>query len=295
MKQEEKIFRHINKNGYGIEVGPSHNPLAPKKKGYKVHVIDHLNKEQLIKKYEHHGVNLDNIEEVDFVWQGEDFSELTGKTKYYDWIIASHLIEHTPDFIGFLNNCDKVLKDDGVISLVVPDKRYCFDHFRPVTGLSKIIDSHSQKNKIHTPGTVAEYFLNVVAKNKQIAWSTYNSGDYNLIHSLEEAQDGMHAVINNKTYIDMHSWCFVPHSFRLIIHDLFSLGLIPLQEVDFFPTVGSEFYITLSRSGKGINKSRLEMLSIIESEIKEEASFFTKNKNFAKHLIGKYLLAPLRR
>ena len=164
MNDNKKVLRYINKNGQGLEIGPSHNPVAPKKEGYKVDIIDHMNREQLITKYKDAQVVLENIEEVDFVWQGENYSELTGKKKFYDWIIASQVIEHTPDLIGFLNDCDAILKDDGMISLVVPDKRYCFDHYRPITGLSKIIDSHYQKNKIHTPGTVAEYYLNVVSK-----------------------------------------------------------------------------------------------------------------------------------
>lgn len=82
----------------------------------------------------------------------------------------------------------------------------------------------------------------------------------------------MKSVINDKVYMDVHAWCFVPHSFRLIIHDLFCLGFIPFQEVQFFPTEGCEFYITLGRNGKGINKSRLEILDIIESEIKDGVS-----------------------
>ena len=268
MNRKEKVLRHINQNGRGIEIGPSYNPIAPKKEGYQVDIIDHMSREELIAKYKDHHVNLENIEEVDFVWRGESYSELTGKSKYYDWIIASHVIEHVPDLIGFLNDCDAILKDDGVISLVIPDKRYCFDHYRPITGISKIIDNHFQKNKTHTPGTVAEYFLNVVSKAGVIAWDSSVTGEFNFVHSLEDALKGMKTAINENAYIDVHAWCFVPHSFRLIIHDLFCLGLIPFQEVDFFPTEGCEFYITLGRNGKGINKSRLEMLDIIESEIR---------------------------
>lgn len=268
MNREEKVRRHISKEGNGIEIGPSHNPLAPKKDGYKVHVIDHMSREKLISKYEGHGVSLENIEEVDFIWRGESYSELTGKTDYYDWIIASHVIEHTPDLIGFLIDCDTVLKEDGIISLVVPDKRYCFDHYRPISGLSKVIDCHLRKEVIHTPGTVAEYFLNVVSRSGNIGWDANSIGEYAFVHSLKEARQGMNKVIDKKAYIDVHAWCFVPHSFRLLIHDLFSLGLIPVQEVDFFPTVGCEFYITLGRRGAGIDKSRLEMLDIIESEIR---------------------------
>lgn len=269
MNREEKILRYINKNGLGIEIGPSHSPVAPKNKGYKVHIIDHMSRKQLIAKYKDHGINLNKIEEVDFVWHGESYSELTGKTKYYDWIIASHVIEHTPDLIDFLKNCETILKDDGVISLVIPDKRYCFDHYRPITGISNIIDSYYQKNIIHTPGKIAEYYLNVVSKGGSIAWDSNSNGCYKLIHSFENALQGMKSVLNEKVYLDVHAWCFVPSSFRLIIQDLYNLGLISFQEIEFFPTVGCEFYITLSKMGKGINKSRLEMLDMIESEIKD--------------------------
>lgn len=269
MSREEKVLRHINKSGIGIEIGPSHNPIAPKRKGYNVHIIDHMNREDLISKYESHGLNLDNIEEVDFVWQGESYAELTQTQKFYDWIIASHLIEHTPDLIGFLQDCDSILKEDGVLSLVIPDKRYCFDHFRPITGLSKIIDSHYEQNSIHTPGTVAEYYLNVVAQNGNIAWDSKTRGDYSFIHTIDNALQGMDSVLKDKAYIDVHSWCFVPHSFRLMIQDLFNLGLISFQEVEFFPTEGCEFYISLSRNGKGLDMPRLELLEKIQFEIND--------------------------
>lgn len=272
MSRKNKILRHITKNGHGIEIGPSHNPVAPKKEGYNVHIIDHMTREQLINKYNDHHVNLKNIEEVDFVWQGQPYSELTGKSKHYDWIIASHMIEHTPDLIGFLYDCDTILKDDGVISLVVPDKRYCFDHYRPITGISKIIDNHFLENKIHSPGMVAEYYLNVVSKAGNIAWDSHTTGKYNFVRSIEDALQGMESVLKENAYLDIHAWCFVPHSFRLIIHDLYCLGLIPFQEVEFFTTEGCEFHVTLSRKGKGIGRSRLEILDIIESEIRDDVS-----------------------
>lgn len=269
MNRYEKILRHISKAGYGVEVGPSHNPAAAKKDGYQVDIIDHMSRDELLVKYRGHGVDLEQIEEVDFVWQGQSYLELTGKAKYYDWIIASHVIEHTPDLIRFLNDCDAILKDDGVISLVIPDKRYCFDFYRPITGISRIIDSHLQKSQNHSPGTVAESFLNTVSQSGKIAWDSSMAGQYSLFHSVAQAKEAMQSVVDSDTYLDMHAWCFVPHSFRLMIHDLFALGLISLQEVDFFPTDGCEFYVTLGRGGNGPNKSRMQLLEIIDSELRE--------------------------
>src|SRR5689334_17671755 len=133
MTREEKVLDKIDKKGIGLEIGPSHAPLAPKRKGFNVHIIDHMSKDELVKKYTGHSVELNNIEEVDYIWSGDSYAELTGKTNFYDWIIASHLIEHTPDLISFLKQCEEVLKDEGVLSLVVPDIRYHFDYFRPIT------------------------------------------------------------------------------------------------------------------------------------------------------------------
>ena len=93
MKREEKIFFNINKRGLGIEIGPGYNPIAPKKDGYKVHTIDHMSKAQLVEKYKNENVNIENIEDVDFIWDGASYADLTGKSKFYDWIIASHVIE----------------------------------------------------------------------------------------------------------------------------------------------------------------------------------------------------------
>jgi 2-polyprenyl-3-methyl-5-hydroxy-6-metoxy-1,4-benzoquinol methylase len=270
MNRNEKILKHINKNGIGIEVGPSHRPVAPKRDGYNVHIIDHASKEQLKEKYKLHGVDIDSIEEVDFIWSGETYKQLVGDN-VYDFIIASHVIEHTPDFIGFINNCGEILKDDGVLSLVVPDKRYCFDRFRPLTGLSRIIDAHNSKLNVHSAGSVAEYFLNVVSNGNEIGWHRGSPESYRFIHSVEDARNGMLSALNNQ-YLDVHAWCFTPSSFRLIINDIFNLGLIHFSEIEFNHTCGLEFYVTLSkrkRDGYAI-PSRMDLLEMINNELVDD-------------------------
>ena len=267
MNRKEKVFHRIDENGFGLEIGPSHRPFAPKSQGYKVEIIDHLSREQLLEKYEAHGVDLLSIEEVDHVWSGQSFEDLTGKSKFYDYIIASHVVEHTPDLVTFLQGCSAVLKDDGVVSLVIPDKRYCFDRFRPITGISRIVDAYFGQQKIHSPGSVAEYFLNVVSKSGKIAWNKFSFGNYAFAHSFTDAKNGIDSVNNDGAYVDVHAWCFTPSSFRLIMHDLFLLGLIDLREVCFFGTRGCEFYLTLGRHGSGPDKDRLGLLADIESEL----------------------------
>lgn len=293
MNRKSKILKHLDLRGKGIEIGPSHQPVAPKKEGYNVQIIDHLGQQELINKYRAHGTNTSNIEEVDFVWKGESYEKLVGKKKCYDWIIASHVAEHTPDLIGFLNDCDSLLKDTGVLSLVLPDKRYCFDHFRPITSISKLIDNHHQKATRHSQGVVAEYFLNVVKRSDRIAWDDCTGGAFQFSHSLQSSLDAIREYNDDDEYLDVHSWCFVPHSFRLIIHDLHLLGLIPFKEIGFYQTDGFEFFITLGRSGRGVSQTRLEMLKVIDSEMRDGCverptlkMFLLKIKRIIQRLAG---------
>lgn len=266
MDRIAKLTNHIDKSGWGIELGPGPNGVAPKRDGYNVHIIDYMSQSDLVKKFGIHDIDVNQIEEVDFVWNGESYAELTQKPKGYDWVVASHVIEHTPDLIGFLVNCDTILKDDGVISLAVPDKRYCFDYFRPLSGLGQIIDAHLQKRTIHTIGSIAEYFSTVVSKGGVAAWHTNHKGEYKFTHSRAEMEETIQLVAQHQTYVDVHAWCFTPSSFRLIIQDLYDLGYSPFQEVAFYETVGCEFFITLGRHGKRLEQSRLALLEQIHAE-----------------------------
>jgi hypothetical protein len=101
MTREETILSHIKRDGLGLEIGAGCAPVAPKKQVFRVHVLDHCDKKALIEKYRRHEVNIENIEEVDFVWDGRSYTELIGRRHIYDWIIGSHVLEHTTDLIGF--------------------------------------------------------------------------------------------------------------------------------------------------------------------------------------------------
>jgi len=268
MNRKEKVLSKISKGGRGLEIGASFAPFAPKRDGYQIHVVDHLAKEDLIEKYRAHDMPVENVETVDFVWKGESYAELTGNRNYYDWIIASHLIEHTPDLIGFINSCQEVLKDDGVLSLVVPDARFCFDSLRPLSGISKIIDAHIQGDKLHTVGTITEFALNAVRKNGSFDWNEKKAGNdsYSFSHTSAESNKMIEAAEKKKAYVDAHCWCFTPTSFRLLIHDLNALGFIDLKEVEFFPTEGCEFFITLAKNGESADLDRMACLKKIREE-----------------------------
>lgn len=286
MNRKNKILKHIGKDGIGLEIGPSHSPIAPKSEGYNVHIVDHADKDSLVEKYRPHGVAIEKIEDVDFIWRGETYAELTGRSNYYDWIIASHVIEHTPDLVSFINSCAEILKEDGVLSLAVPDARFCFDCLRPLTGISKIIDAHVLKVKTHSVGTAVENISVTCTKGGSQTWGYGKTrGSFELAYSQNEARKVMQTYSSTQEYSDYHAWCFTPHSFRLLIHDLNLLGLISLKEISFVPTRGCEFYITLGQKGMGPGLSRIDLMNMIRAELRVDTTFTELLKYKIRHWI----------
>lgn len=255
----DKALSMVDRKGLGLEIGPSHNPIAPKKAGFNVRILDHATQAELIAKYRGHGVNLDNIEEVDYVWHGEPLCELVGDEPRYDWIIASHVIEHTPDLVDFLQQCERLLKPDGILSLVIPDKRYCFDYFRWPSSTGDVLQAYFEKRRRHTPGTVFDYFSMASSLNGNIAWGQNQSGAIALIHTLAEAKNMMEASAQGSEYVDVHQWRFTPASLRLILSDLQALHLVTLSEISSFDTTGCEFFMSLAKSTQHPTTDRLQL------------------------------------
>lgn len=268
----KKMLLGIRKDQLGLEIGPSHRPIAPKKEGYQVEILDYLTKEELIEKYKSHHVNINAIEEVDYVWKGGSYSQLTGKKEYYDYILSSHSIEHSTNFIEFLRDCSSMVKNNGVISLAIPDKRQCFDHFRQVTTIGMVMDDYFQGKEYHSPGVVGEYLLNSVKRNKNLSWDKKRfqknwSASFEFIHSYSYVSECIKDVLDKETYMDIHHYVFTDASFCLLILDLGVLGFIDLVVERCFKTVGNEFIVTLKKTKEEIRpdyKKRMKLLKKIK-------------------------------
>ncbi len=106
-------------------------------------------------------------------------------------------------------------------------------------------------------------------KGGVIAWSPRHGGEYEFVHGLQDALSSMQRI-NSGEYIDLHAWCFTPYSFRLLMDDLFALGLVRLRELSFFDTVSHEFFITLSKNAPGPAIPRMDMVLKKEAEQAEQ-------------------------
>lgn len=283
MEWRNQFFtKHFSKKSRGIEIGASHAPIASKKDGYNISIIDHATQEDLVAKYKSLKIDTTQIEKVDYVWDGsQTLTDLIGETHSFDYIIASHLVEHTTDLLTFLQDCQNLLKPGGKLCLAIPDKRYCFDYFRFPTTTGDLLDAHYTGRSRHTPGKIFDGVINAAQKGKKTAWSSTDTGKFSLVNDLAHATEKLELARKSDEYIDIHNWMFTPASFKLLIADLQSLKLIKLSYVDELPTQGFEFFAILSAKAPNIKTPRITLVNDAMNDIKimlSEDNATLKNK-----------------
>lgn len=211
-----------------LEIGALNKPFIRKNETNVIYV-DHADTETLRQKYAvGHGFDPLDIVDVDAVWGQNSLSEcLEGRS--VDYVIASHVIEHVPDLVTWLNELSSILNGDGEIRLVIPDKRFTFDYTRRPTEMPEVIDAYIRRARRPQAWNILDHVLNVRAVDGQAAWrgplpleQTPN------LHGFEQAIGVAEDAINNGTYHDVHCWVFTPESFARLMAAMVQYGLIDL-------------------------------------------------------------------
>lgn len=258
MDRRERILTGIDvQHSRGLEIGPLATPIVRKCDG-DISYLDHLPTQELKLKYTGHGFNVDNIVNVDYVLQsGLSLSEILGKENHFDYVIASHVFEHIPNPIGWMEEIWEILLPSGKLSLVIPDKRFCFDYFRSLTNTGGVLESYFQNVQKPSIKAVFDAVSNAVAFEGNIAWNHHvNEARLQRISTLQQALE-MAESVHQGEYHDVHSWCFTPSSFLRIISDLIKLRFLNFSVSNFHNTVGHEFYIILKKESKDADISPL--------------------------------------
>jgi Methyltransferase domain len=270
MERTAVIRSLFETSGKGLEIGPSYSPIVPKKEGFHVDIVDHLTTEALRAKYQSEP-NVDHtcIEDVDYVWDGRPLPEVIGTADRYDYIVASHVIEHMPNMLGFLRDCTTLLTQSGVLVLAVPDKRRCFDVLRPISTTGSVLQAHIENRTRHVAATAFDHVAYFATVGGRGGWEAGTSGAVHLEHTLAFAGQIFDRSVTSDSYYDFHAWTFCPSSFRMILQDLYEIGALELRENKFQTTPHHEFFVTLSRHSVGAYPTREDLLLQVQHELAE--------------------------
>jgi hypothetical protein len=229
----------------GLEIGPLASPVVRRGDG-DVRYVDILSTQELRGRYQTHPtVEVDDIVEVDYSTHGRTIRDAVGDDAPFDYVLASHVIEHTADLVAWLDDLRSVLRDGGALSLAVPDHRFCFDALRHPTLIADVVDAHLAKAAAPSPGQVFDHYSNAVQWRGLIAWAQEPPVDelqemFTEDHALERAM-----AVGSGEGDDVHAWVFTPVSFRRVIEGLQRLGLMSFRLETCSDTIGGEFFALL--------------------------------------------------
>jgi SAM-dependent methyltransferase len=226
-----------------LEIGPFCQPLV---RGEAVRYLDKLDAAALRARATALGMDPGGCpERIDYVGGLDEI-----EAESFDAVVASHSIEHQPDLVRHLEGVARALKANGRYYLIVPDKRFCFDHFLAESTVADILDAFEEERAVHTLGSVVEHVALVTHNDPARHWR----GDHGGVDDHERRRRAAEAIDTYRRsaggYLDVHAWQFTPDSFRSGMRTLAGLGLsaFEVEAVYDTPRDRAEFCAVLRRA-----------------------------------------------
>jgi hypothetical protein len=242
--ERQNFLRLVPLGNSVLEIGPFCNPCLV---GDRVRYFDVLDKAGLISRAQAIGFDHSRVPNIDYVSPTGDLSVISER---FESVLSSHCIEHQPDLIRHLNDVANLLHRNGLYFLLIPDKRYCFDHFIRESTIADVIDAHFSRRIRHTAKSVIEHRALTTHNDPGRHWR----GDHGHPFTTEGIQRVRDAIkefdSNRDSYIDVHAWQFTPESFRGVTEQIDRLGFAPVRPLRIYQTLfgSNEFCAILQRS-----------------------------------------------
>ena len=244
---ENKFFIHdyIPSFSNVLEIGPFDNPLLV---GNNVEYFDVLSSEGLFNRANNIG-RTHNLHKIPFIHHVSPNGDLSIIPKKYDLVSSCHSIEHQIDFIQHILDVENILVDGGYYLIIIPDKRYCFDHNIRETTIADVLHYHVHKTENHTLKSVIEHRALTCHNDSGRHWrgdhgiNTIDASTVtNAIHEYENA-------FKEGKYVDVHALQFTPDSFRQILSLLCEMKYVRMHVDKIYPTLfdSCEFIVILQK------------------------------------------------
>ena len=236
----------------GLEIGALDNPTSLPS-NVEVQYVDYAATETLQQHPHEETVRRTSIVRVDHVWPGSgSLAEVCGRADY-DFVIASHVIEHVPNVLGWFQGIFDALRPGGVFNLAIPDRRYTFDINRKESTLGEMVEAHLQGYTRPSIRQVFDHTFDAAAVDPGEPWRAdfdpAATQRYSGSLALALAFDQSKAALTQGRYFDSHCWIFTPSSFLDRVEGAIELALFPFVINHFTPTVAGsfEFFVSLRK------------------------------------------------
>jgi Methyltransferase domain len=232
----------------GIEIGALTAPLVTPAEG-RIRYVDHADTTTLREIYRHHeAVDIEKIVAVDAVWGENTLQDCIGANHKADYVVASHVVEHTPDLITWLAEIRAILRPNGSLRLAIPDRRYTFDYLRVETRVHDVLDAYLRRARTPLPRLIIEHHSLLRHVDIAAAWlGPLNADALQPYNSTALGLDLARDALTTGAYHDVHCWVFTPLTFAALCRELAELDLLGLAcgyHIE-TPHDEAEFYVSM--------------------------------------------------
>jgi len=233
----------IPKDETVLEIGPFYSPIV---RGEKVKYFDVLNHNELVERAKELNYPVEQVPYIHFTDPKGDLSVINEK---FDAVVSSHNIEHQPDLIDHLRKVENLLNAGGLFFCLIPDKRYCFDHFLPETTIADIVMRHKEKRNTHYLKSVIEHLALTTHNDPKRHWDGDHGPQYHDVANRVNAAIKEYEEANGN-YIDVHAHYLTPNTFPEIIKGLNELHYTGLHVVRTYHTrrYQNEFFVIMEKA-----------------------------------------------
>lgn len=280
MDERETFINNIVKDHDALilEIGPLNRPIVKKTEFTNCFYCDIRSTEQVKALYSSNDylettgihVDLDTIVDIDYVLDESYHKTFNGMEKF-DYVVASHVMEHMEDIIGFFEDIATVLKPGGKLCIIYPDKRYCFDHFRESASFRDAYDVY-KRGRQETARMVLDFYNTSINENNPMVF--WQAKDMNLMMSCNDTNRATAAyerTLAGEKQDDVHFWPFTDAGFIKFLYDCVRAKLLPFTCMEFHPTQeNSQQFLTALQYNPSIldnNYAELENLKRLISSV----------------------------
>lgn len=230
-----------------LELGPLNRPIANKNVYPNTFYCDVRSTEEVRELYsgndylEATGLMVDpeTIVPIDYIVR-ESYEKTFKDVEKFDFVIASHVLEHMEDLIYALRDISTVLKREGVFFIVYPDRRYCFDHFRTSASFRDAYNVFRNGSVKNAPMVLDFYFSVIAENNPDTFWNKEGILNYLPEAPFDKAVEHYEQALNGVKMDDVHYWPFTDMDFLRFLYDCIRAKLIPFRCISFCPCLQND-------------------------------------------------------
>jgi len=253
----------LQRDGIGIEIGPLHQAICPKRDGWKTYILDAYTEEQLKDRYSNDpNVDTSLIEKVELLYKGSLLETICASSDrlgfgvgpisgLFDYIVSSHNFEHQPNPIQFLLDSEFCLRTGGFLVMAIPISSRCFDCWLPLTTTGMALDRFLMNAPKPTLGAVFDSLKTqaFLTDGQPVHDQSYNVDKIQLNADFNDSFLKSSDQLFPSDYVDAHVSRFNPYSFELFLGELQALGLLSSLVVEECAVNGAEFIVRICKKG----------------------------------------------